>query len=183
MANQTVTIPCHTTPHPCHGWSYKLTVSVRNVHTLTAVGESDSFLSLFPSFCLSSANVAFTHLTPPFLSTPLYPLLFEELWQGVTASSCLLSVSLPLVSTPMRGQKGCILKDKWTRGPRQKKIFLTWDTLYWVSSSLICTACYAPAVVLAPVQCLIDSAALPSSSLSMYCSSALSFWQCGCNQT
>lgn len=152
-------------PHPdsCRGiWLIPLSVPI--------------ILSLFSKCCIHPSHSPFPlHST---LST-----LVWELWQGVTASSCLLSVSLPLVSTPMRGQKGCILKDKWTRGPRQKKIFLTWDTLYWVSSSLICTACYAPAVVLAPVQCLIDSAALPSSSLSMYCSSALSFWQCGCNQT
>lgn len=37
---------------------------------------------------------------------------------------------------------------------------------------LICIACYAPALVLAPVQCLIDAAALPSSSPSMHYSSA-----------
>lgn len=36
---------------------------------------------------------------------------------------------------------------------------------------LICTTCYAPPVLLALVQCVIDAAALPSSSLSMHCSS------------
>lgn len=37
---------------------------------------------------------------------------------------------------------------------------------------LLCSACHAPAPALAPVQCLIDAAALGSSSLSMRSSSA-----------
>lgn len=116
------------------------------------------------------------HSTPPFFTLPVLSTLSTlawELWQGGFASSC------HLMSTPTRGQEGCILMDKWTKKKEKEKIFLLWDTFYWVSCSLMhvycpisCTACYAPALVLAPVQCLIDVAALPSSSLSMHCSSA-----------
>lgn len=173
LANQTVTVPCYTTPRPCHGWSYKPTESVRNVHALTAVGESDSFLSLCPHppcpFNKPSTR-------PPSLSpsSPLHPLLFESFGK-VALPPPALSVSLLLMSTPMRGQEG---HSDAQMAKEKKKKFLPWDTLYWVSCPLmracclIRSSCSAPALVLAPVQCLIDAAALPSSSLSMCCSSA-----------
>ncbi len=55
--SNSILFPCYVTPRPAMA---DPAVSVRNAHTLTAVGESDSFLCL-----------------PPLsLSSPLYPLLF-----------------------------------------------------------------------------------------------------------
>lgn len=131
------------------------TVSVGNVHTLTAVGDSDSFLFLSLSF-LS------LHILP---RSPC-PLI-GEFWQGATASSCHLSVCLPLMSK--RGDMRIYYNGQMVQRAKEKSVSYDLSLL-----SLLFPACClirSARSVLVPVQCLIDAAELPSSSLSMRCSS------------
>lgn len=168
LARQRLTIPCYVIPRPCHGWSCKPTVSVRNVHTLTAVGESDSFLSLSSSSLSLHAMLHSSFLTLPF---PL-PTLVWELRQGGTSFSCHLSVSVVYLQGGIRGAFW------WTKGPERERgknlsplghyLFSLHLPDACLLSDMYCLLCSSSA----PVQCLIDAAPLPISSLSVYCSSA-----------
>lgn len=101
------------------------TVSVGNVHTLTAVGDSDSFLFLSPSFLSlhilprSPCPLHFIHWLESFGKLPLPPLaiwVFVYLWWV------------------NKGTWGYITMDKWSRGPKKNLSYMI--SLYWVHCSL-----------------------------------------------
>lgn len=144
------------------------TVSVRNARTLTAVGESDSFL------CQS----------PFSLSSPLYPLLFKSFSE--------VALPPPAIQVLVYRWWVHLREDKrdafWFRRNKQKLFLLgansslsllfpatcLWSDMFYLlhscSSHCLCSMLY---------WCSSTPQLLPINAL-LFCSS---FWWSGCNQT
>lgn len=123
----------------------QLTVSVRNVRTLTAV----TLVPLFVPILLCRFNQCFDHPSSISLSSPLYPPLFEGLWQGRAASSLHLSGKIPSMNTQMSfgGTREMHFDGQISLSGHFLSSLLFPDTLPVV--------CYAPSLDLAPAQCLL----------------------------
>lgn len=129
-ASPTVTIPWHAAPHPGHGWSYRIS---------RECPHPDSCRGLWLMPLSVPVLLVSTHRSSLSLSPPLYPLI-GEFWQVATASSCHLSVCLPLMSK--QGDMRIYYDGQMVQRAKEKSVSydLSLLSLLFPACCLICSA-------------------------------------------